>query len=124
MTEIRNLSAEEFRLLVKRLWELPEREYQYVALDALVKQKKQLVESDIDFIESLIITKSWWDTVDLIASHLVGTLFTNYPHLIETYGEKWMQSNNIWLQRSMIIFQLKYKEKTDEALLFFLMLID
>lgn len=118
LKEVRHLPAEEFRLLVKRLWELQEREYQYVALDALIKQKNQLVESDIDLIETLITTKSWWDTVDLIASHLVGALFEKEPHLLTTYGEKWLHSGNIWLQRSMIIFQLKYKEKTDEALLF------
>ncbi|WP_233711641.1 DNA alkylation repair protein [Lederbergia citrisecundus] len=103
---------------IMELWERHEREYQYVALDYLVKKKKYLLETDIDLVEYLIVTKSWWDTVDLIASHLVGVLFSKHPHLIKTYGEKWIESENIWLQRTMILFQLKYKGQTDEQLLF------
>ena len=29
------------------------------------------------------------------------------------FGLKWIASNNIWLQRSSLIFQLKYKNKLD-----------
>ncbi|MCJ8008816.1 DNA alkylation repair protein [Lederbergia wuyishanensis] len=103
---------------IKELWGKPEREYQYIALDYLVKKKKYLLETDIELMEYLIVTKSWWDTVDLIASHLVGELFSKHPHLIKTYGEKWIASDNMWLQRTMILFQLKYKNKTDEQLLY------
>lgn len=105
-------------LLMRSLWEMPEREYQYVAVDYLVENKRHLNPEHLDLIEYLIVTKSWWDTVDLIASHLIGVLFSKYPQLIKDRGEEWVNSNNIWLQRTMILFQLKYKEKTDEALLF------
>lgn len=103
---------------VRSLWEKPEREYQYVAVDYLVRNKKHLSKEHIDLVEYLVTTKSWWDTVDLIASHLVGTIFQNNPQLITRKGDEWLHSENIWLQRTMIIFQLKYKEKTDEKLLF------
>ena len=103
---------------ITELWELPEREYQYAAVDYLVKNKKLLVETDIDLLEYIISTKSWWDTVDLIASHLVGTLFLKYPHFITERGEEWMKSDHMWLKRTMILFQLKYKDQTNEALLF------
>ena len=33
------------------------------------------------------------------------------------YHIKWMESDNIWLNRISIIFQLKYKEKTDTKFL-------
>ena len=104
--------------MIKELWALPEREYQNVAVDYLVKFKRHLTLDHVDLIEFMITTKSWWDTVDAIASHLVGTLFAKYPALIEGRGNKWLTSNNIWLQRSMILFQLKYKKETDQALLF------
>lgn len=102
----------------KEMWSLDEREFQYIYIDFLKKHKKKITEDSIETIEYLIINKSWWDTVDLIATHLVGELFKQYPHLIETYKKKWQDSNNIWLQRNLILFQLKYKEATDESLLF------
>lgn len=111
-------TVEDFKPYVLNLWELPEREYQYVAVDFLVKKKKHLDTCDIDFIEYLVVTKSWWDTVDAIASHLVGAVFSKRPELIQKRGEDWLNSENIWLQRTMILFQLKYKEQTDEELLF------
>ena len=36
-----------------------------------------------------------------------------YPEVKKDYLTKWIESNNIWLNRVSIIFQLKYKEKTD-----------
>lgn len=110
--------VEDFESYVIKLWELPEREYQYVAIDFLVKKKRHLNDRHIDFIEYLIVTKSWWDTVDAIASHLVRAIFSKHPQLIDERGEKWINSESIWLKRTMILFQLKYKEQTNEELLF------
>ena len=66
----------------------------------------------------MIITKSWWDTVDRIASRLVGFYFREHKELIEPYTEKWMYYGNMWLQRTALLFQLKYKKETDTDLLF------
>lgn len=118
LQSVKQIPEEEVQQLVKKLWELSERESQYVAVDFLINRKNKLVEADIELIEYMIVTKSWWDTVDLIASHLVGTLFTKYPQFIYERGEQWIQSDHLWLQRTMLIYQLKYKEKTDEELLF------
>lgn len=104
--------------IITYLWERPQREYQYVAVDYLVKNKQWLTDKHVDLIEYLITTKSWWDTVDLIASHLVGIVFSKYPYLIKERGEVWLDSENMWLRRSMLLFQLKYKEETDKELLF------
>lgn len=111
-------SLEDIHKDAKEMWSLEEREFQYIYLDYLKKYKKKLTEESIEVIEYFITKKSWWDTVDLIATHLVGELFKKYPYLIERYHEKWQNSNNIWLQRSLILFQLKYKGATDETLLF------
>lgn len=111
--------AQSIKQMITSMWELPEREYQYVAVDYLVKHKKKLTEEHVDLIEYLITTKSWLDTVDALASHVVGELFSKYPNLIKERGEKWLHSENIWLQRTMILYQLKYKEATDEDFLYF-----
>lgn len=113
-----DITIDDCKQYIMKLWGLPEREFQYIALDILVKKKKQLDVQHTDMIEFVITTKPWWDTVDAIAGHLVGALFLKYPNLIESKGEKWLVSEHMWLQRTMILFQLKYKEKTDEELLF------
>ncbi|MFZ1703869.1 MAG: DNA alkylation repair protein [Saprospiraceae bacterium] len=101
------------RDLVSSLWILPDREYQYVAMDHLKKFTKQLKAEDISWIETLITTKSWWDTVDFLAVHPVGFICKNNPHIITQRVEKWINSDNIWLIRTAILFQLKFKEKLD-----------
>ncbi|MFD3448829.1 DNA alkylation repair protein [Microbacteriaceae bacterium 4G12] len=104
--------------ITRHLWSLPEREFQNIALDLFEKNLKHLDDTFLPLFEEMITTKSWWDTIDYIASRLIGFVFTSYPHHIEVYIPKWMASNNIWLQRTAILFQLKYKERTNTALLF------
>ena len=58
--------------LVKSLWALPEREYQNAAVDLLVKNKKKVLLEDIPLLHHIIETKSWWDSVDMISTHLLG----------------------------------------------------
>lgn len=103
--------------IISILWDLPEREFQYVALDYLLTLKAYLINSDIDMIESLITKKSWWDSVDTLAANLVGHLCLKYPEIIDTHIFRWSESNNIWLARTSILFQLKYKEKTNTKIL-------
>jgi 3-methyladenine DNA glycosylase AlkD len=104
---------------VRELWQLPEREFQYAAIHLLEKQKKGLQAEDIKLFEDLVTSKSWWDTVDTLASRLIGgQLFIRYPELIAAYTERWIQSDNLWLQRTALLFQLSYKNRTDAARLF------
>ncbi len=102
--------------IVFTLWNLPEREFQYIAMDYIVSLKDNLNKEDIYNVEKLITEKSWWDTVDLLSSKVVGTLCLKYPELIEVVSS-WSESDNMWLKRSSILFQLKYKEKTNVEVL-------
>jgi 3-methyladenine DNA glycosylase AlkD len=103
---------------VLSLWELEEREYQYTALSYLLGMLKKLVKEDLHLIEHLITTKSWWDTVDLLASHAVGSIAKRFPEVIVETIDGWSISDNLWLRRTAILFQLKYKQDTDEELLY------
>jgi 3-methyladenine DNA glycosylase AlkD len=96
---------------------LPEREYQYIAMNLLDKFEKKLPEKFIVPLESMIVTKSWWDTVDTLASHPVGTHFKRFPAVKKKYLAKWRKSKNMWLRRTAILFQLGYKQETDFQLL-------
>ncbi len=108
---------EELDLVIKSLWKQPEREVQYFAQELLQKYTKQYEKNDIGLFEYIITKKSWWDTVDYIASTILGSYFLKYPAQRKVYVEKWMASNNMWLQRSAILFQLKYKENVDTEIL-------
>jgi 3-methyladenine DNA glycosylase AlkD len=103
--------------IVRDLWALPQREFQYMGMGLLSKFEKQLPAGFIDTVEYLIVTKSWWDTVDAIASHTVGTQFKRFPNVRENYLKKWRKSKNLWLRRTTILFQLGYKKETNFELL-------
>ncbi len=98
---------------VKQLWLEPQRELQYFAQEYTLKYLKQSEESDIELYEFMITHKSWWDSIDYIAPKLVADYFKKFPQNRDPFIDKWIKSNNIWLQRSAILFQLKYKNDTD-----------
>ena len=111
---------ENLDVIIKKLWEMKEREYQYFATELLERYKKKFTNEIINLLEYIITNKSWWDTVDRIAKKLVGKYFELFPNKRNRYLQKWVKSNNIWLQRTALLFQLGYKEKTDVDLLFHL----
>lgn len=97
--------------ITKELWRKPQREFHYFAIDLNRKFLKKIEFNDIDLFEMMISKNSWWDTVDLIATNLVGAYFKLFPEQIIPITTKWMESKNMWLQRTCLIFQLKYKEE-------------
>ncbi|WP_223033329.1 DNA alkylation repair protein [Hanstruepera marina] len=107
------------RTLTFDLYDLPEREMHMVAIELFERQlRKSYKKEDIVLIEKLITTQSWWDSVDFIAKQILGKYLLLYKEETPTIIQKFSDSKNLWLQRSSIIFQLGYKEKTNEALLF------
>jgi len=107
-----------FRKITWELFHKNEREFHYCGIEILMKEiKKNYILEDIKLIENVIITNSWWDSVDTIAKYLLGGYLMQFPN--ETYEviERFSNSNNMWLNRSAIIFQLSYKEKTNFDLL-------
>jgi len=108
---------DELDKIVIALWEKPQRDYQYFSQELAFNYVKQFEKTDIELFEYMVTHKSWWDTVDFIAANLMGAYFKKYPEQINVTIKKWLNSNNIWLQRSALLFQLKYKENLDTVLL-------
>lgn len=100
---------------VENCWNKEEREFQYVVVYYLKSMQKFLKREDISRLKYLIVTKSWWDTVDLLAK-VVGSLVIR----IEGYDQimlEWSKDSNIWLKRVAILYQLSLKEKVDKQVL-------
>ena len=64
-------------------------------------------------LEPLIVRKSWWDTVDLLASNVVGALLRTHTAPVLGEMDAWIQSDNMWKRRTAIICQLHSKTCTD-----------
>ena len=111
-------SYQELLKIIPELWELPQREFQYTAIELWMKAKNNLKPEDVELLQWCVINKSWWDTVDGLAASLAGHYFILYPDKIQSVTREWVDSDNMWLRRTAILFQLKYKEGTDEELLF------
>ena len=100
---------------VENCWNKEEREFQYVVVYYLKAMQKFLKREDISRLKYLIVTKSWWDTVDLLAK-VVGSLVIR----IEGYDQmmiEWSKDSNIWLKRVAILYQLSLKEEVDKQVL-------
>jgi len=104
------------RMIASLAWERPQREWQYFAGELLAKYRQTNAE-DLKLYEQLILKKSWWDTVDHIAPNLIGRHLRSRKELQKPLVDKWLASGNIWLQRTAILFQLKYKDDIDMELL-------
>jgi 3-methyladenine DNA glycosylase AlkD len=123
LKECKALSKKETLILAKKLWNQPQRELHYLALELLVQNfKNKLDKSDIDWMEWFVVNNSWWDSVDVVAPKLMAQYFKEFPQKRNQKIEEWIASKNIWLIRSAILFQLKYKKETDLTFLFALIL--
>lgn len=108
---------EQFIRAIHDLWGREHREFQYAALDLASGFKKSASAEMLKVYEAMIRAKSWWDTVDEIAANLVGPLIANHPHLLKEM-DRWIDDENLWIRRTALIFQLKWKKNTDTERLF------
>ncbi|MFJ4580662.1 DNA alkylation repair protein [Streptomyces echinatus] len=100
-----------------RCWELPEREYHYFAVDYLRRYAGRCSSGLLPVVRHLVTTVSWWDTVDLLAAHVVGALVAADPGLTAEM-DTWITDPDLWVARTALLHQLTYKERTDADRLF------
>lgn len=116
--EYKDEIKENFRTICWELYQFPYREIHHTAIDIFLKEiKKNFRINDIDLIEKLITTNSWWDSVDTLAKYAVGGYLSTFPEKKYSIIDEFSNSDNMWLNRTGIIFQLGYKSKTDFDLL-------
>lgn len=113
----RALGWEDVKDLAEDLWRYDERECQYIALDLLDLFPKAYQPDDHQFIEQLITRKSWWDSVDLLAAHQFSHFVHRHPEIGRAAVARWRHSDNRWLRRTCLLYQLSWKQQTDWPLL-------
>lgn len=107
----------DLRAVALACWALPEREYQYFACGYLRRYVRLCSPAFLGTAAELITAKSWWDTVDPLAAHVVGGLVARHPKLAADMDD-WALDGNAWLVRSAVLHQLHFRENTDAERLF------
>lgn len=100
-----------------RCWALPEREFRYFAADYLRRHVARCSSGFVPVLRHLVTTEPWWDTVDTLAAHVAGPLVAADPELRRTMDE-WIEDDDLWIVRTALLHQLRFKEDTDARRLF------
>ena len=114
---LKDWTAPALLALAEALWALPEREFQYAAVDLLAKYHRQLDLQSLPSLIALVQRKSWWDSVDALAGVVGDILLLARKHGHD--GQHTMDSclghRNLWVRRVAMLHQLGWKEQTDES---------
>jgi len=110
-------TALELLALADRLWDLPEREFQYVAVDLLVKYHRQLGTGSVDHLLKLVQRKPWWDTVDGLAGVVGDVLLRARPGQPDAQRamDACLRDPSLWVRRVAMLHQLGWKTHADEV---------
>jgi 3-methyladenine DNA glycosylase AlkD len=109
--------AAELRKAADGLWQMREREYQYVAADLLARYEAVLSLDDLPWLLSLAEDKSWWDTVDCIVK-VVGKIVRRSGTKGKRAMDAAVKHKNFWVRRIAMLHQLGLRDEVDTDRLF------
>lgn len=108
----------QYERLVDTLWADDEREMKYLALAMARRWSAFHTVESMPLYERLVIEGGWWDLVDEIAVNLVGPAVRSDREAGWPFIDRWSASDDLWLRRTAILCQLKWREETDARRLF------
>jgi 3-methyladenine DNA glycosylase AlkD len=114
----KEMQPEDTDMLVRLLWRKDQREFQYFGMELLEENIMDKGFKDLKLLEFMITHKSWWDTIDFISPKLVGAILKEDNERLKKTCEMWIKSECMWLRRAALLCQMKFKDKTNEVLLF------
>jgi 3-methyladenine DNA glycosylase AlkD len=113
-------SSADFLAAAELLWQKPEREYRYTAVDLLRQHSAQLSVNELPALQALLLQDAWWETVDglsaVIAEVMHATVQQN-PNAAATM-DVWLTHPSHWVRRSAMLHQLGWCLDTDTTRLF------
>ena len=99
--------------VARKIWKCPEREYQYAAIDLLAMHYGKFDTRHLPFLMELVQSRSWWDTVDALASVIGKILCPRHDGMDQAIAHE-----NMWVRRIALLHQLGWRDKTDRKRLF------
>ena len=111
-----------WRHVVLEIWrnaKFREERYSAMELAGSSAYHQWLTMDAMPMLDELIVTGAWWDYVDTIAINLVGHILAANHSQLTPEMTRWARDDDLWRRRTSILAQLKFKARTDEALLFY-----
>ncbi len=109
-------SREEYEDTVRRLWQGSHREHMYFALQVAEYTKAFYDKQSWGLYEELIHTATHWDTLDILATRIVGMIVLDHREF-EPIVSAWSDAPNMWVRRASLLVHLKHKSRTNLPLL-------
>lgn len=109
-------SFEEYTQSIQELWNMGSREEMYFALDIALYYEEHRTHRAMFLYQNILETATNWDTVDIIASQLIGLLILDSPEY-ENQLLQWAGSDSPWIKRAAILTFLPHKHQTNIQLL-------
>jgi 3-methyladenine DNA glycosylase AlkD len=102
------------------LWQKPQREYRYTAVDLLRQHSAQFSVNDLPALQALLLRDAWWETVDglsAVIAEVMHAAVLQKPNAAVTM-EIWLKHPSFWVRRSAMLHQLGWRLDTDTTRLF------
>ncbi len=109
-------SREAYEDVIRTLWNGSHREDLYQALETAEHFKTFRTPESWPLYEFLVRTSSNWDTLDWIATKLIGGLIPQDRNL-ERHLKVWRFDSNVWVRRASLLAHLKHGAETNFELL-------
>jgi 3-methyladenine DNA glycosylase AlkD len=113
-------SADDLLAAAELLWQKPQREYRYTAVDLLRKHSALLSVNDLPALQHLLLQDPWWETVDglsAVIADIMHAAVLKQPDAAVVM-DVWLKHPSHWVRRSAMLHQLGWRLDTDTTRLF------
>jgi len=113
-------SADDLLAAAELLWQKPQREYRYTAVDLLRKHSALLSVNDLPALQALLLRDPWWETVDGLSAVIADVMHAavqQKPNAAVAM-DVWLKHPSHWVRRSAMLHQLGWRLDTDTTRLF------
>jgi 3-methyladenine DNA glycosylase AlkD len=115
----KGLPVADLMKIAETLWQQKEREYLYTGAELLDRNSEAFGVGDLDGFFQLGLQKSWWDSIDTLASTINAIVFRERGSpLGQETMDRLLEHPDFWMRRIAMIHQLGWREQTDQERLF------
>ncbi len=108
----------EYLTVINEFWKGGYRDDKWTAISYAKKFPEFQTMEALPTYRMMIETGAWWDLVDTIAADLTGSLLKKYPEEMKPELKRWIKDEHLWIRRTAILSQLKFKQAADAEMLF------